>query len=170
MNKILICLGMEMQSKSFKLLIFLLFIFIGCKTETYFSNFLTGISNKNQALLVSSFNEEITIETGPLTLGHFSKNDEYGGFNSKKGYLYALFFDSSKWSELSGKGNQFRESLYDCLKNNPQMKTGKENKFGATVERSLYIGCNVESKTLKFDCVSEICKLSSIWLNEEFVE
>lgn len=170
MNKILS--GFKVNKRVIiKLIItFSLLLAVNCKKENRFKEFINGVTDKNYQLLIAYFDEEITIETGPITLGKFSKQNMYAGFNLNKGYLYALFFDSKKWLELSGNGTTFKESIYDCLKNQTEVKLKEEERYSneKISEKSLYLPCRGESKTLKFGCDANNCKLQSIWLNEEF--
>ncbi|EMO63894.1 hypothetical protein LEP1GSC133_2306 [Leptospira borgpetersenii serovar Pomona str. 200901868] len=60
------------------------------------------------------------------------------------------------------------ESISDCLKSKVTIKFKKDIIDSNTYEESMYLPCIGESKTLKFNCKNNMCKLQSIWLNEEF--
>ncbi|MCL8268726.1 hypothetical protein M9Y82_19260 [Leptospira weilii] len=167
MNKILN--GLKVNKSLIKLTITLsLLLIINCKKDNNYKEFLNGVTEKKYPLLLSYFEEEVNIETGPLNLGKFSRKDGYQGFNLNKGYLYALFFDTKEWVKLSGNGNIAKESIYDCLKNKVEIKFKKDNISDNVYEDSMYLSCSGETKTLKFNCKNNMCKLQSIWLNEEF--
>lgn len=159
--------GSKVNDSLIKLTITLLLLLIlNCNNN--YKEFLNGVIERKSPLVLSYFDEELTVETGPLTLGRFSKKNAYQDFNLNKGYLYALFFDTKKWIELSGNESTVSESISDCLKSKVTIKFKKDIIDSNTYEESMYLPCIGESKTLKFNCKNNMCKLQSIWLNEEF--